>query len=388
MALKNVLEPIFEAGFYPTSYRFRRGRCTMDALSTIQHRLNPTHLGGESKVGYVIEGDIRGCFDNIDHRLLMKRLRKRIADRKVLLLILAFLKAGIMTEGSIRHPVAGTPQGGIISPLLANVLLTGLDERYGRWTPRPGEVDSRKAADRRKSDRRNRRPTFYSVRYADDFAVFVEGTLEDADTEKQRLAHYLREELRLELSEEKTLITSAEDGFEFLGFRVVKAPSLRTGKPVGKLHIPKGKLRLIRGRIKAMTTRSTTGKSFWNLLRGINPIVTGWSNYYRQAAGATKEFNALDHWLWHRVHGRLRKKHRTSTSHALRRRYERRDDCGSWRWADGKAFLRRFARGPVPRYRRRGARISNGWNDEMDDVSFYPEVTRPISGYTWLGELL
>lgn len=388
MALKNVLEPIFEADFYPTSYGFRRGRSTMDALRTIQYRLNPTHLGGESKIGYVIEGDIRGCFDNIDHHLLMKRLRKRVADRKVLQLILAFLKAGIMTEGNISHPVAGTPQGGIISPLLANVLLTGLDERYGRWIPRPGEHDSRKAADRRKWDRMNRRSTFYSVRYADDFVVLVEGTLEDAETEKERLEQFLQEALHLELSQEKTLITRAEDGFEFLGFRVIKAPSLRTGKPVGKLHIPKGKLRLIRGRIKAMTTRSTTGESFGALLRRTNPVITGWSNYYRQATGATKEFNALDHWLWRRVHGWLRKKHRKNTSHAIRRRYERRDDCGSWRWADGNTFLRRFACGPVRRYRRRGTRISNGWNDEMDDVRFYSEVTRPISGYTWLGELL
>ena len=109
--------------------------------------------------------------------------------------------------------------------------ITGLDERYGRWIPRPGEVDSRKAADRRKSDRRNGRPTFYSVRYANDFVVLVEGTLEDAETEKERLEHFLQEELHLELSQEKTLITRAEGGFEFLGFRVIKAPSLRTGHP-------------------------------------------------------------------------------------------------------------------------------------------------------------
>jgi retron-type reverse transcriptase len=116
MALKNVLEPIFEADFYPRSYGFRRGRSTMDALTALQHKLNPTHLGGVSKINYIIEADIKGCFDNIDHHLLMERLRKRIADHKVLHLILAFLKAGIMTECGMKHPVAGTPQGGIVTP--------------------------------------------------------------------------------------------------------------------------------------------------------------------------------------------------------------------------------------------------------------------------------
>ena len=388
MAMKNVLEPIFEADFYPTSYGFRRGRSTMDAMTTIWHRLNPTDLGGESKIGHVIEGDIRGCFDNIDHHLLMERLRKRIADRKVLRLILAFLKAGIMAEGSIRHPVAGTPQGGIVSPLLANVLLTGIDERYGRWTPRPGEQDSRKASDRRKWDRQNSRPTFYSVRYADDFVILVEGSLEDAETEKQRLGQFLQEEMHLELSQEKTMITRAEDGFEFLGFRAIKSPSLRTGQPVGKLYIPKGKLQLLRDRLKAMTLRSTTGQSLAELLRHINPIVTGWSNYYRQATGACKELTALDRWLWFRVQGWLRKKHRKTTSHEIRRRYRRQDNRGGRSWGEGKTVLKRFACGPVTKYRRRGVRISNGWNDEMDGVYFYQEVTRPISGYTWLGTLL
>ncbi|TKJ32117.1 MAG: group II intron reverse transcriptase/maturase [Planctomycetes bacterium B3_Pla] len=387
MALKNVLEPIFEADFYPTSYGFRRGRSTMDALTTIQHKLNPTYLGGMSKIDYIIEADIQGCFDNIDHHLLMERLRKRIADRKVLRLILAFLQAGIMTECGMSHPVAGTPQGGIISPLLANILLTGIDERYGQWTARPGE-NSRKACDRRSWDRKNNRPTFYCVRYADDFVILVEGTLEDAKTEKQRLMQFLRKELHLELSQEKTLITRAEEGFEFLGYRVIKEKSLRTGKPVGKLYIPKGKLQAIRKRIKVLTSRSTIGKSLWELLRKLNPIITGWSNYYRYATGATKELNALDHWLWHRIRGWLRKKHRKSSSHTVRRIYELKDNSKRWTWGERKTLLKRFVRGPVQRYRRRGTRISNGWNDEIDNVCFYQEVTRPISGYTWLGVLL
>src|SRR5580698_678627 len=132
MALKLVLEPIFEADFYPTSFGFRPGRSTHDALALVQRSLHPVYHG-PSKVRFVIEGDIKGCFDAIDHHLLMERMRRRIQDRKVLRLVLAFLKAGIMVEGSVQHPVTGTPQGGVLSPLLANIFLTAIDERYRRW---------------------------------------------------------------------------------------------------------------------------------------------------------------------------------------------------------------------------------------------------------------
>src|SRR5512142_2251435 len=130
----------------------------------------------------------------------MGTLRKRIGDHKVLKLILAFLKAGVMSDGRMRHPVAGTPQGGIISPLLANVYLTGLDARYARWTPRPGESGVR-ASQRRSHDREKKRlPTFYIVRYADDFVLLATGTDDDSEREKANLAQFLRDELHMELS--------------------------------------------------------------------------------------------------------------------------------------------------------------------------------------------
>jgi len=247
MALKIVLEPIFEADFYPTSYGFRRGRSTLDALAMIQRQLQPSSAG-ESSVKFVIEGDIKGCFDNIDHHQLMERLRTRIQDTKVLRLLRAFLQAGIMAEGTIRHPVAGTPQGGIISPLLANIALTALDARYRRWIPAPGET-SDQAQRRRAQDRNKGRPTFFLVRYADDFVILVTGTEEEATAEKEALATFLRDHLRMELSQEKTLITRPEEGFEFLGYRVIKERGVLTGRMVGKLRIPKGTLQQLRTRI-------------------------------------------------------------------------------------------------------------------------------------------
>ncbi|MDD5599289.1 MAG: group II intron maturase-specific domain-containing protein [Victivallaceae bacterium] len=222
------------------------------------------------------------------------------------------------------------------------------------------------------------------MRYADDFVILVDGAQQDAELEKARLGEYLSNELHLELSQEKTLITRAEDGIIFLGYKVIKEKSLRTNIPVGKLRIPKDKLLMIRKRIKAMTTRSSTGKSLWELLYQINPIIRGWSNYYRYATGATKDFNALDHWMWKRIYLWLKKKHRKSTSHAIRRRYK----VGNWNWGERGLALNLFVNSPATRYRRRGTKISNGWNDEIDDVNFYPEVQPPISGYTMLGELL
>jgi group II intron reverse transcriptase/maturase len=386
MALKNVLEPIFEADFYPTSYGFRRGRSTLDALAMMQRHLDPTKAG-PSKVQYIIEGDIKGCFDNIDHHLLMQRVRRRVEDKKVLRLILAFLKAGILAEGNIRHPVAGTPQGGIISPLLANIHLAALDERYRRWIPGPQER-SALAQRRRRWDWQNGHPTFFLIRYADDFVILVAGNQEEADNEKAALAEFLRQQLHLELSPEKTLVTRAEEGFDFLGYRVVKEAAQGSGRLVGKLRIPKGKLQLLRHRIKRMTDRSTTGQSLEALLKTLNPLIVGWRNYYRYATGAWKDFMRLDRWLWQRIRLWLKKKHRGITDWEIRQRFARRETATRGTWGENQTLLRRFGQGGTARYRCRGTQISNGWNDELDGVRFYPEVTRPISGYTWIGESL
>ncbi len=205
MALKLVLEPIFEADFHPTSYGFRPGRSTHDALERITRFLHPTKRG-PSVYRYVIEGDIKGCFDAIDHHVMMERVRKRIGDRKVLRLILAFLKAGVMIEGTVRHPITGSPQGGIISPMLSNIYLAAIDERYGWWTGRPREPSINPAA-RRVRDHKRGRPVFYMVRYADDFVVLVDGTREQAEAEKLALAEFLKTALRMELSIEKTPAT-------------------------------------------------------------------------------------------------------------------------------------------------------------------------------------
>lgn len=319
MALKLVLEPIFEADFYPTSYGFRKGRSTHDALERIVRFLHPTKRG-PSVYRYVIEGDIKGCFDAIDHHVMMERVRKRISDRKVLRLILSFLKAGVMIEGTVRHPVAGSPQGGIISPMLSNIYLTAIDERYGRWSGCPREPSINPAA-RRVKDHNRGRPVFYMVRYADDFVVLVDGTREHAEAEKLALAEFLKEELRMELSIEKPQITDVREGFDFLGYRVVQTKARNTGRWVGNLFIPKSKLTDLRHKIKVMARGVHTGRSLTNVIDKINPVLLGWRNYYQYATGAYREFNHLDFWIWERVGRWLKRKHGDPTWPMLRRRY-------------------------------------------------------------------
>lgn len=361
MALKNVLEPIFEADFSPTSYGFRPNRSVHDALATIQRNLNVTKAG-PSKVAYVIEGDIKGCFDNIDHHLLMDRVRRRVGDKKVLRLVLAFLKAGVMAQGTFQRSEAGTPQGGIISPLLANVMLSALDERFGRWTPSAHQTPD-SATQRRKLDRKKGRPTFFHVRYADDFVILVTGTLEETEAEKQRLAAFLRDNLHLELSAEKTLVTPVEEGITFLGHRVVVEPSKRTNQPLGKLFIPKDRLQRVRDRIKQLTDRSTTSMALGELLRyRLNPLIRGWTGFYRYATGASKEFRRLDAWVWRKIQRWLRKKHNTRTARWICRRYQRR--IGNRRhWLEDDVVLRLFAEGGTARYPVRGFSIKNRWEE-------------------------
>jgi RNA-directed DNA polymerase len=179
-----------------------------------------------------------------------------IRDRKVLLLIRPFLKAGIMIEGSLEHSAKGTPQSGVLSPLLANIFLHRLDERFDRWMPRPRENPTN-AVGRRRLDRRHGKPTFYLVRYADDFVLLVVGSRAQAEAEREALAQFLWDEMRLELSPEKTLVAWPEYGFVFLGYRVVRTKSYKSGDMVGNLPIPTDKLKALRREIKRWTSRAT-----------------------------------------------------------------------------------------------------------------------------------
>ena len=148
-AVKSLLEPIFEAQFWNVSYGFRPGRSTHAALEHIRMALLPHKRdqdGRRSRLPYswIIEGDIKGCFDNLSHHHLLTRLRARVADKKAVRLIGQFLRAGVLSDGFLLPTNKGTPQGGVISPLLANVALGVIEERYERWTHHRRKIQSRR----------------------------------------------------------------------------------------------------------------------------------------------------------------------------------------------------------------------------------------------------
>lgn len=327
-AIKQIMEPLFEARFWHVSYGFRPGRGCHGALEHIRMAMRPQVKAEDGKrhtmpYQWVIEGDIKGCFDNIDHHHLMDRVRKRVGDRKLNSMIVQFLKVGVLSEDQFLRTEFGTPQGGIISPLLANIALSVIEERYERWVNHQQRHRAHRKCDgvtaamnARMSDRKAGRPVFFPIRYADDFIVLVTGTKEDACKEKQALEKFLKDNAGLRLSPEKTHITSVEDGFIFLGHRVRMRWDDRYGF-TPRIEIPKAKLLDIRYRIKRITARRNILLSLPKILHTINPILRGWGNFYRFCTGAKRKLSSIDWYVSDRLWRWMRKKHPNAGAYDL-----------------------------------------------------------------------
>lgn len=351
MALKLILEPIFEVDFYPSSYGYRPGRRAQDAIAEI-HRFTSK----PSNYEWVVEGDITACFDNVDHHVLMDLVAERIKDRKVLRLVSVFLRAGVVERhGGFAETLTGTPQGGVASPLLANIYLSVLDRHFSRiW-------DSEMTPGWRKQQRRRRGlPNFRLVRYADDFVVLVHGTKSQAEALKEEIGQLLASRLKMTLSVDKTHITHIDDGFVFLGFHIqAKTPGDRRRII---LTIPaKPALASVMRKIKKLTAQGTTSLSLAQVLWTVNPVLRGWAAYFRYGA-SKKTFSYLGWYAWWRMILWIRRKHPKLTWKQLRRRY-----YGADRITEDGIVLYNPAKMPVKRYRFRGAQISTPYNiDEVD----------------------
>ncbi|MGD0232821.1 MAG: group II intron reverse transcriptase/maturase [Syntrophorhabdales bacterium] len=358
-AVKQIMEPLFEARFHHVSYGFRPGRSCHGALEHIRvatkSRKKTDGKWRSFPCPWVIEGDIKGCFDHIDHHQVMERIRRRCGDRKVNRLLLLFLKAGVLAEDQFIRTDAGTPQGGILSPLLANVALSIIEERYERWVyQHASKGDGRLAArNARARDRRAGRAAFFPIRYADDFVILVSGTYDDALKEKEALARYLKDAAKLDLSVEKTRITPIEKGFEFLGHRVrVKWDDRRGFSP--RIEVPKQKVLDIRYRIKQLTARNTTTWSLAKLIRKLNPILRGWANFYRFCPGAKPILAGLDWYVGGRIRRWMANKHPQARAREIMRSCER--IRGRRNWREGKEELFLMGRLKVESYRFRWMR--------------------------------
>jgi len=311
-ALKLVLEPIFEADFQPCSYGFRPNRRAHDAIAEIQ--FYATH-GYE----WVMEADIRACFDEIGHVPLMGRLRARIKDKRVCALVRAFLKAGIMTSGGEQEEShTGTPQGGILSPLLANIALSALDDQFTRqWQAQMGNDGQRRKR------RRNGLGNWRLIRYADDFVVMVSGERRHAEALREEAAAALAP-LGLRLAGEKTRVVHIDEGFDFLAFTIRRMRKRGTQKQYVYTVPSRKAIQAIKDKVSARTYRSTRHQSPEALIQGINRVLAGWASYFRH--GVSKAvFSKIDFHAWGRIMRWLRHKYKQGRSGlgmpALRRRF-------------------------------------------------------------------
>lgn len=308
----------------------------------------------------MLEADIHACFDEIDHVALMGRVRNRISDKRVLALVKAFLKSGVMTNtGHREETLTGTPQGGILSPLLANIALSLLDEHFAsQWQQEMGTQH------RRNKRRRNGEANYRLVRYADDFVVVVAGERHHAERLREQVADVIAP-MGLRLSPEKTRVVHIDEGFDFLGFHIRQMRKRGTDKSYVYTVPSKKAIASIKDKVRARTSRSTLHWSLADLLRSLGRTLRGWANYFRH--GVSKAvFSAIDSHAWERIAIWLRRKHGRVGWPELRRRF-----ClpGTWRFTSKDVVFTGASSVAVSRYRYRGSTIATPWTPRPTTLS-------------------
>jgi RNA-directed DNA polymerase len=301
---------------------------------------------------WIVEGDIKACFDEISHPALMDRVRARVGDKRVLALVKAFLKAGILGEDRVlRETSAGTPQGSILSPLLSNVALSVLDEHIAQAPGGPGVSASERAKRRRKG-----LPNYRLIRYADDWCLVVSGTKADAEALREEIAGVLAP-MGLRLSAEKTLITHIDGGLDFLGWRIQRHRKRGTSKQYVYTYPARKAVQAVTGKVRTMCRQMDTSQPLDALLRRLNPALKGWCVYFRPGVSSAA-FGYLSYYAWQQVGRWLRRKHRRSSWKDLRRRYYK---GGVWWPASEERSLFNPAKVGTTRYRYRGTKIPTPW---------------------------
>jgi group II intron reverse transcriptase/maturase len=275
MATKIVMEPIFEADFQRSSYGFRPKRSAQQALEVIR-------IAGNQGHNFVVDADIQGYFDNIQRETLMELVKERVSDRRVLKLIRQWLEAGVMEDGTVRETLAGTPQGGVISPLLANIYLNELDRNWAAKYSQLGIL----------------------IRYADDLVVMCRR--ESAAKEALRRIGMVMNQLGLTLHPVKTRLVDLRRGkesFVFLGCTIRKKRSIQRAPSkyyTQRWPSPKATKKL-RDRVRELTSKRQSGKDVKQIIAELTPVLRGWGNYFR-TGNADREFNKMDYFVVQSLH--------------------------------------------------------------------------------------
>jgi RNA-directed DNA polymerase len=305
--VKLALEPEWETRFEANSYGFRPGRCTMDAIEAVF-----TALGQKGASRWILDADISGCFDQIAHGPLLAKLPTFTGT------IERWLKAGSIEHGNWQESRAGVPQGGIASPVLANVALDGMERLFGC---EDGHGNPVKAAQKKGMNK-----SVVLIRYADDFLVTARS--------KEILEQYVQPTIEaflatrgLTLNQEKTRVVAIDEGFNFLGFTIRKVRN-------GKLLIMPEKAK-VRAHLRAIKAYLDAHRQVpaGAVMRALTPMIRGWTLYYRHACSATT-FAYLDHRVWQMLWAWARRRHPQKSKHWVKARYFRPTRTRVWNFAD------------------------------------------------------
>ena len=321
-AMLMAMEPVWESDFHRLSYGFRPERSVHHAIRTVKLQLTD----GAASVGrWVIEGDLSSYFDTVHHRLLMQCVRRRIRDRRFLSLLWRFLKSGHVDRGLFCAASEGVPQGGVISPLLSNIMLNEFDQwleakylnkkaRKDRWAWNFGIQQGRPIAIR---ENRQWKPAVAYCRYADDFVVIVKGTKTQAESIREECREFLEDQLKLTLNMRKTRITHVNDGFVFLGHRIIRKRGPRgTMRPV--TTIPREKMRNFAFKLISQLS-GDHGANRIDLVEAINRRLAGWAAFYQHTDYTAVIYGKLDRIVFWKLARWLARKYRCSIKSLMRR---------------------------------------------------------------------
>lgn len=359
-AVKIVLEALYESVFLDCSHGFRPSKGCHTALMAVQDC-------PRVRMDWVVEGDIKGFFDHVSHHILLKLLHKRIRDDRFLKLIAKFLKAGYFDRDMWNPTKEGTPQGGIVSPMLANIYLHELDKfvleeiganKEARETPQEvrarinpeyrsvdSRINKRRARLRHRGDKlsaekraaveadlaellKKRRllprmikpikPRIVYVRYADDFVIVLRNMPKTAaERIKQRLTDWLRENLRLVLSPEKTLVTHVSDGFVYLGYKFFARQHSSLQVPTIKAAVPYDAIAAKVETIRDICSKQSLSET--EVIRKINSSLRGWMMYYSCVSAPGKVFSYVLHKTFWAYASYVSRKHRLTIKQAAQR---------------------------------------------------------------------